>query len=446
MARYELNDMASGSVWKMLVKYTVPIIATSIFQSLYGVVDLALVSNILSNDGASAVSTASQVTRTVTIVAIGMSNGGNILVGQRFGHKDYELVKRTIVNFSLLFLLMGLAFSALFFLGSGPLVSLLRAPAYRDTVIYLAVCSLGFVFVFLYDAFAAILRALGNSRAPLDCVLLTTVMNIGLDLLFMKTFGMGVAGAALATVISQACSCLLAGSLLLKMKMLSRPRKLLPEREDSLRILKLGVPSAVSMSIVGITWFFVVSILNGYGVVVSAGTGIAAKIRDFLHLIMTSIGTGVVSVIAQNLGAGNCDRAKKIMYTAMKLSLMISVALTLIVELCAPILVSIFTKDAETAAVAVKDLRIEIVGEIFYAVILTYQSMMNGSGHTTFAMLNAITSGLFFRVPLAFLFNWLWGLPGVFIACALAPAVPIPLGVYFIRSGKWRKNEAITQR
>jgi Na+-driven multidrug efflux pump len=201
------TDLTQGSIRRQLLRYTIPILLTSLFQSLYQVADMALVSHMVGSEGASAVSTAGQIMRTVMIVSVGFSNGGNILASQYFGGGNREQLRRTVSTLITLFLVLGATASALCFFGSGFLVDALRAPARNDTYDYLSICSVGIVFILGYNALAATLRALGNSRIPMFCILSAAALNVCLDLFFMGPLRMGTRGAALATVISQAASC-----------------------------------------------------------------------------------------------------------------------------------------------------------------------------------------------------------------------------------------------
>lgn len=442
------TDLTDGSVRRQLLRYTLPILVTSLLQSFYQVADMALVSQMVGSAGASAVGTAGQITRTIMIVSIGLSNGGNILVGQYFGGRNQERLLKTVSTFIMFFLAVGTLVTVTFFWGSGFLVDALQAPAWKDTYDYLSICSLGFVFVFVYNALAAILRALGSSRIPMECILAASILNIGLDIILMGPLHLGTKGAALATVISQCLSCGVAFWFLVRRTdvFALKRKSLIIHWGYAAKIFTLGSPGALSMAMVGISWLVVVFLINDYGVIVSAGTGIAAKIRDFFHLMLSSLGIGTLSFIAQNLGAGLYDRAKAVMYEAMKLAAAIALATVLLIEITSPWIVRIFTSEQDVLYVAVRNLRIEIICELFYAIVLTYQSMMNGAGHTLLAMLNSLTSGIFFRIPLAILLHRVIGLDGIFISCAFAPAIPIPLGYFYIKSGRWKNTLSVIKK
>ena len=204
--------------------------------------------------------------------------------------------------------------------------------------------------------------------------------------------------------------------------------------------LKVGIPSAVQMTIAGFSWLLVTFLINRYGTDVSAGNGVAIKIKDLCQLLISAMSTGAVSVIAQNLGAGLYDRAKEVMYTAMKMAVVVSLATIVIVEFAGPWLAAIFTDDRTVIAGAVLNMRIEIIGQIFYAIFMIYHSMMIGAGHSTFAMMSSFTNCIIFRVILAITFEKIWGLEGIYIACAIAPFSSVPFGYLYIKSGIWKRS------
>ena len=247
-----------------------------------------------------------------------------------------------------------------------------------------------------------------------------------------------------ATVISQALSCALALGYLLKNRDIFsfRPGLLRMRGEDAAHILKLGIPCAVQMTVAGISWLTVTFLVNRYGVDSSAASAYAAKVKDLSMMFITALVNAAAVMIAQTLGAGLFDRAGQVLREAMKLSVMISAVLVLLVELAAPLLARIFTDDLEVIRIAVLNMRIEIVGQMFYAVFLIYHAMMIGAGHTWMVLASSFVNCVLFRIILCILFNSLWGLTGIFVACAIAPASSIPVGLAYLRSNRWRRSLA----
>jgi len=210
MASNEKNDLTQGSVIRKLVKYSIPLITTSVLQALYSMVDLFLAGKYIGSTGISAINNASQITTIITNVVIGLSLGGSILIGQYFGSKDEENRTKTTGTFFSLFFILGIAISAACYIFTMPILQAMGSPALDEAVAYLKVCSIGLFFVLGYNALSAVLRAVGNSKWPMYFILAATIVNIILDILFMGYLNMGTAGAALATIIAQGISWLLA--------------------------------------------------------------------------------------------------------------------------------------------------------------------------------------------------------------------------------------------
>lgn len=442
MTSTEKNDLTQGSVPRQLVKYSIPLITTSVFQALYSMVDLFLAGKYIGSTGISAINNASQITTIITNVVIGLSLGGNILIGQYFGSKDEENRQKTTGTFLTLFFILGILVSAACFIFTRPILKAMGSPALDEAIAYLKVCSVGLFFVLGYNALSAILRAVGNSKWPMYFIIVATLANIVLDILFMGYMDMGTAGAALATIIAQGISFIMALIYLLKHQSIFKfSIDSLTIRTDKLKqILKVGFPCSIQWTVAGISWLTVTFIINGYGVDVSAGNGISNKIRDFTLLFINSMSASASTMIAQTLGAKLYGRAKQVMYEAMRLSVIITIAMIIIVQVFAPVLIGIFTSDPAVITAGVLNLRIEIFGQLAYACFLIYHSLATGAGHTPFVLFSSFVNCIIFRMTLSILFNHLFGLPGLYVALAFAPFTSIPLGMIYTKSNVWRKG------
>ena len=199
------------------------------------------------------------------------------------------------------------------------------------------------------------------------------------------------------------------------------------------------------MTVASISWLTVTFLVNGYGVDCSAASAYAAKVKDLSMMFITSLINAASVMIAQTLGAGKFDRAREVLGEAMKLSILISVVLIALVELCAPLFARLFTGDAEVIRIAALNMRIEILGQIFYSIFLIYHAMMIGAGDTYMVLVSSFMNCILFRIILCAIFNSIWGLTGIFVACAIAPASSIPVGWLYMRSNHWRRSIAQRQ-
>lgn len=434
------NDLTVGSVSRQLVKYAIPFVLTSILQSIYGMVDMYIAGEFIGPSGISAISNSSQIVEIMTKIAIGLSLGGNIVISQYFGSKDTKNYKESMGTFITLFIALGVLFTIVFYSCAYPMLSAMKAPAIDEAFVYLRVTSVGIIFIMCYNAFAAILRALGNSKSPFHFVLIATIVNIILDYVFVGMLSMGTGGAALATVIAQFVSCMLALIYIIKQKdiFIFTVKNLKIKMNKLKMILKIGTPCAIQMTIAGVSWMTVTFLINQYGVDVSAGAGISTKIRDFATLFIHAMSSAASTMIAQNLGAGKYDRSLEVMKVAMKISLLVSLGIIIIVEISAPLLVGIFTDSPETLNAGVLNLRIEIVGQLFYAMFLMYHALMTGAGHTWMVFTSSFVNCILVRVVLAVWFNSMFGIVGVYVACLIAPSSSVPIGHFYTKSNVWR--------
>lgn len=439
------GDLTTGDVRRKLASYALPLVLTSVLQALYSIADLVIAGRFIGTRSVSAINNSSQIMNLLTQVAVGLTLGGNILIGQYFGngnHRERKQAGGTLFSISLLF---GLASGLVIFFAAGSLLKLLSVPAMQESFDYLHICAGGCIFILGYNALSSVMRGTGNSRVPFLCILTSIILNIILDLCFVVIFRMGIKGVAYATVTAQAVSFLSALFYTWKNRgYYGFYRKNFKIRiKKLLLILKLGVPCVLQNTVAGISWLTVTYFINQYGVDVSAGNGISIKIKEFSQLFITSMSGGAATMIAQNLGAGRFDRAKETMKEGMKICLVMSGILILIVEVGAPFLSSLFTRDPGVVSAAVVNLRIEIIGQIFYAMFLNYHSLMTGAGHTIYVFMSSFVNCILFRVVLAGLFNYFIGLKGVYLACLIAPAVSVPIGYFYTRSGIWKNSRLL---
>ena len=440
------TNLTQGSVSGQLIRYATPLVASSLLQAIYSITDIIIAGHFIGDTGISAINTSSVILNMLTQLAIGLTVGGNILVGRYFGSGAEEDRKQAAGNTLTVGLAAGIVFTALIVLLGRPFLVLLKAPALEQSAIYLGICGGGLLFIFGYNALSAILRGVGNSRVPLYCILLSVSLNVVLDILFVAVYRMGVAGAALATITGQGVSFLtaLVFSLRHRESLGLTLRHLRPRRRVVALTLKLGLPVALQWTIASISWLVVLTLINKYGVAVSAGNGASNKIRDFCQLFLSALTTGAGTMCAQCLGAGLYDRAEQVMKTCLKLSLAMAAVIILLAELLAPWLVMLFTPDPEVQHWAIVNLRIEIICQLFYAGMFTYNTLATGSGHTVFIMWNSFLNCIVVRLVLAVVLEHFMGIYGVYLACGVAVSSSVPVGWWFYRSGRWKtpKNVA----
>jgi putative MATE family efflux protein len=431
-------NLTEGVIWKTLIRYSLPVVLSSLLQSAYSIVDLILAGHFIGKVGISAINNSGQIIVMLTQIIMGITMGGSILISQYYGAKDREnriSTNVTLFSMSLLFGLIGM----FLLLGLGKeLLILLGAPALSEAESYLKICAVGLFPVFGYNALSAMLRGVGNSKQPLYFIMVTAICNVLLDLWFMGGLHWGTAGAAYATIIAQTLSFVIALGYTLKHKDIFALdlRRLSIQKDKLICMLRLGIPSAVQMTLVGLSWLTMTFLINRYGVEASAASGIAAKIKDLALLFTIAMSSATSTMVAQCLGAVQYERARQSVHIAMRITLGVALVLTLLIELTAPFLISLFGPDEQTAHWAVLNLRIEIIAQLFYANFMVYNALAIGAGHTLFALASSITNSIIVAV----VFDHFFGLVGIFWACMIAPASSVPLGYLYERSNVWRKS------
>lgn len=438
------NNLTEGNVAKQLVRYALPLVLTSLLQSLYSISDTIIAGRFIGASALSAINNAGLITNVVTQIVIAFTIGGNILIGQYYGAKEEKNRKAASGTLFSICILSGVIFSAALFIFARPIMQALGAPAFHEAVKYLQVCAGGIVFIFAYNALSSILRAIGNSRKPLLFIIIAVSMNVVLDLFFVAVLGWGVKGAAFATVLSQFTAFASAFIFCLRQRgYLGMTMQFIRiQKEKVLRILKIGFPLILQWMAASISWITIAFLINKYGVECSAGNGISNRIKELCQLFITAMTSAAATMIAQNLGANLYERAYAVMKTCMKITLLMAVIMIIFVQLLGPQMVSVFTDDLQTHGWAVRNLRIEIFAQVFYAGFLTFNTLPTSSGHTMFVMWNSFVNCIVVRIVLAVILERFMGAEGVFWACAIAPAVSVPIGCWFAKSGRWKQNLA----
>lgn len=403
------KNFTSGGVLGTLIKFAIPVLVALFLQSLYGGVDLLIVGQFAETADVSGVSTGSLLMHTVTMAITGIAMGITVYVGQKIGEKRDKEAGKAIGSGIVLFVVLGIILSILLVVFTKNLANLLHAPeeAYTQTCAYIKVCGFGTIFIGLYNLLGAIFRGIGDSKTPLLTVCIACVFNILGDLLFVAVFHLGSMGAALATVIAQAVSVVIS-LLIIKKKSLPFTFKLEYIRFNKriiLRELKLGIPIALQDLLVGMSFLVIQTVVNSIDVVASAGVGVAEKVCAFIMLVPSAFSQAMSAFVAQNIGAGLPDRAKKALKYGILTSLGVAVVIGSFTFLRGDLLAGIFAKDAEVILQAHEYLKAYAVDTLFTAILFCYIGYYNGCGNTFFVMIQGIVGALCVRVPVVLLMS-----------------------------------------
>ena len=353
-----ITDFTSGSIPKQLIRFMLPFMGSNALQVLYSMVDMIIVGRFVGAAGLSAVSQASFVVMFSTAFAMGFSNSGQTLIGQLIGAGKHEDLSKAIGTLFTNTILLSVVLSLLTELIYPLVLTLVNVPpeAYDMASDYVVITGIGMLFVCGYNSVACVLRGMGDSRHPFIFILISSVMNLVLDILLTGVFGMGVRGAAYATTISQAISFAVSVVFLVKNRkdfyFDFRFRSFRITKVFFLTILRLGIPMALMSSAVLISMMICNSFVNQVGVIASATFGIGLKIDDIASRLSQGIQFAVSPMVAQNMGAGKEKRCRSVVYWSLLLTAIIFAIVFVILMTCGVQLFALFTDDAEILELA----------------------------------------------------------------------------------------------
>lgn len=395
------SDMTEGNILRHLIRFALPLLVGNIFQQLYNLVDAWVVGNYVSNEAFSAVGTVGPIVNLLIGFFMGLSSGAGVVISQFFGAKREKEVHDTVHTALMLTLILGVVFTAIGLLITPWMLELMNTPeeVLPQSTRYLSIYFWGISGLMLYNIGAAILRAVGNSRLPFLFLVVSTLLNIGLDLLFVLGFDMGVEGVALATILSQGVSAVLVLFTLahISSTVRIRIRELKLHWTMLKKILRVGFPAAIQMSITAFSNVFVQSYINHFGADCMSGWTAYAKIDQLLFLPMQSIALASTTFVGQNLGIRQVARAKQGVKTALAVAILSTVTLAIPVIGFAPHLVRIFNDKPEVVSFGAQFLRWITPFYVLSCFNQIYAGALRGSGNTRAPMLIMLGSFVAFR-------------------------------------------------
>lgn len=393
--------MTEGNIFRQLLRFAVPLLFGNLLQQLYNMVDTWVVGNFVSNEAFSAVGTVGPIVNMLIGFFMGLSSGAGVVISQYFGAKKEEEVQKSVHTAFLLTLLLGIAFTAVGLWMTPLMLRLMQTPAevLPESTKYLTICFSGILGLMVYNMGAAILRAVGNSRLPFLFLAVSTLLNIGLDLLFVLGFNMGVEGVAYATILAQAVSAILVTLTLMRIRSSIRLQfRLLRIHPAMLRkIIRVGIPAALQMAVTSFSNVFVQGYINHFGADCMSGWTAYAKIDQLLFLPMQSIALASTTFVGQNLGVSQEARAKQGVRTALLMAVVSTVSLAIPVMLTAPLLVSFFNDKAEVVEYGARFLRWMTPFYVLSCFNQIYSGALRGSGNSRAPMLIMLSSFVLFR-------------------------------------------------
>lgn len=387
------HDMTKGNPLKHIIAFSIPLLIGNLFQQLYSMADTVIVGRTVSVEALAAVGLAGTITFFVLGFVQGLTSGLCVVVSQRFGAEDEQGLRYAVAAAVKISIVGIVVITALAVLGTGPLLRLMQTgeDMYDLAYTYLIIIFWGIIGVVFYNLVSNIVRALGDSRTPLVFLVIACILNIGLDFLFILTFGMGVAGAALATVIAQVLSgvgCLVYalkryGILRLKREDWKTPKEII------IKELKIGIPMGFQFSVTAIGVMAVQTVLNTLGSQVVAAYTAATRIADIACMPLNSIGIAMATYAAQNVGAGKVYRIKKGVNRALIISLIFSVAGGAILFLFGRVFITLFIGAGKPDVVEIGQIYLNVISPLLFilGILFILRNTLQGMGYSMIPML-----------------------------------------------------------
>lgn len=442
--------MTQGNEAKLILLFTLPVMAGNFLQQLYNTMDSIIVGQYLGEASLSAVGTCASLTMLFIALSTGLSSGGGVMIAQYYGAKRMDDLRRSVSTILIMLVVIGLALSAFGSIFARALLDhVLSVPAelLDEATVYLSIYCLGLVFQCTYNSISYILRSIGDSRATLIFLLISSVVNIMLDLLFVLYFNWGVGGAAAATVIAQAVSAVCSVIYMWrKYEFMRFSRKdFVYDPEKGRMALRLGIPTTIQQCIVSFGNILIQRIVNYCGTAAMAAFVASARIENYIFVPIMGFNIGMSTFTGQNVGAGKLDRVRSGLKKTMLMSAVCCLLMSSLAMLFASPLVSLFGVEGEALQLGIDHVRFVSPFYIIFAMYFCFGGVLNGSGDVRVSAM-VTTSTLFVRIISSYILSYGLGLGfvGVYVAVPIGWAAALLIGGLRYRSGKW-KTKAIVK-
>lgn len=443
-----MTSLTEGKPSKVLWLFTLPMLASAIFQQLYNIADTIIVGQFVGEDALAAVGASYPITMIFMAVAMGCNIGCSVIISQLYGGRKIGQMKTAVSTSFIAFTVLSLVLTGLGLALAVPLMRMLGTPenVFADSVVYLNIYIAGMAFVFLYNISTGIFTALGDSKTPLLFLIMSSVLNIGLDLLFVITFKMGVGGAAWATVIAQGIASV--GSIITLLVKLKHIRTDEPSKKFSWSMLKktsfIAVPSVLQQSFVSLGNLFIQGLVNSFGSSVMAGYTAAIKLNVFALTCLTTLSNGLSSYCAQNIGAGKTERLSKGFKSGIIISLCAAAPFFAAFFFFTPQMVRIFLDGDSSQALATGCEFLKIVSPFYFVVCfkIMIDGMFRGAGAMKLFMVFTFAD-LLLRVVLSFILTPSMGATGIWTSWPIGWSIATVAEIFCYAKGWWKPKHAL---
>ncbi len=443
--------MTQGNIWKLLITFSIPLIIGNLLQQMYNTADSIIVGNFVGSNGLAAVGAGTALINLIIAFAQGAAVGAGVVVSQYIGADKKDKIKISVHTSICISIILGLILSLLGIFASPSLLIMMKTPkvVLKSSILYLQIYCGGLIFNVIYNMATGILNAAGNSKKPLVYLAIASFTNIILDLLFIKIFKLGVMGAAIATDISQAISCILAIGYLLKVKSDYKLyiKDLKINKETAVKIIKIGLPTAIQNMVISFSNVLVQSSVNAYGATAMAGYAAYLKIDGFNILPVLSISMAVTTFTGQNVGANRLDRVKKGMYSSLIMVLVYTAFIGAVLLIFSHQVLGLFTHSAQVIMYGQLAMKYFCPYYFLLGILNVLAGTVRGAGKGIPPMIILLFSMCIFRILwIKIALPFYSSIDGVFILYPISWLVGAILMILYTKFGKWLPHKQMEKK
>ena len=444
------RDLTSGAVWKVILRFAFPLLIGNLLQQLYNVTDSVIVGQFLGKESLAAVSASFFIYYFIISLVIGIGSGTSVVISQFFGEKEFDKVQKAFSSFFIFMLVAGVLLSIAGIIFAEPMFRLTNTPedVIPQAVAYFRIY-VGGTFLFVtFNSIISILRGVGESVRPMLFILLTTILNIALDLLFIVVFKWGIEGAARATVIAQGIGmCVALGYVNNTHPLLSiKKQDLLFDMGLFKEGLRIGLPSSVQQCAISLGLIALLGIVNSFGTDTLTAYGAAGKIDTIIIQAVLTLSGALAAFCGQNIGAGHLDRVRDGVRFAMLVNLLLGLATFTAIYFFGDKMMLAFTKDPEVIRIGKEYLLIMGGFFIVHGGLNVFNGALRGAGDTLFPMAVSITCLWLIRIPLAYWFSSIWGRSGIWWAIGASLCIGLTITYIYYKLGFWKNKGPLRKK
>ncbi len=442
-----MKDLTEGKEGRLILKFAIPMLMGNVFQQLYNVVDSIIIGKVLGKEALAAVGANFPLIFALISFVVGIAIGSTVIISQYFGAKQMDKVKKTIDTLYIFMFFAAIALTIIGIFGSKYIFKLISLPedVLGPAVEYFNVYAIGFVFFFGFQGTSAILRGLGDSKTPLYFLMISTVINIVLDIFFVVVLKLGIQGVAAATVIAQA------GAFFSVVWYLNKyhsfidisPLKMKFNREIFSKSLKIGLPSGFQQTFVSIGFLALYRIVNQFGTPTIAAYSVAMRIDMFAAMPAMNFSAAISTFVGQNIGANKFDRIGRGLNATLIMTNIISVVVSVIALLFARQLIGVFIDDQEVIDIGVQYIYIVSGFYVVFTTMFIFTGVLRGAGDTLVPMFITILALWIIRIPASYYLSLKIGSMGIWWGIPIAWFVGALFSFLYYKTGKWKSKAVV---